>query len=87
MPTNFTVVPVKDNTRKAAEGNEEEDDISELKEEDATGEIRDRIRCTVCIKNYEFRNTEKQAGSQCLLSLQEKSAFFLKVLTDPKANR
>ncbi|KAF6723996.1 Solute carrier family 12 member 5 [Oryzias melastigma] len=38
MPTNFTVVPVKDNTRKAAEGNEEEDDISELKEEDATGD-------------------------------------------------
>ncbi|XP_078794868.1 solute carrier family 12 member 7 isoform X13 [Oryzias latipes] len=38
MPTNFTVVPVKDNTRKAAEWNEEEDDISELKEEDATGD-------------------------------------------------
>lgn len=43
MPTNFTVVPVKDNTRKAAEWNEEEDDISELKEEDATGEMGDRF--------------------------------------------
>uniref|UniRef100_A0A3P8S5A6 Solute carrier family 12 member 7 n=1 Tax=Amphiprion percula TaxID=161767 RepID=A0A3P8S5A6_AMPPE len=36
MPTNFTVVPVKDNTRKADESNEEEDvdDNNVLKEED-----------------------------------------------------
>lgn len=45
MPTSFTVVPVKDNTRKAKEGNEEEEDVDDnnvLKEEDedTTGEIR-----------------------------------------------
>ena len=43
MPTSFTVVPVKDNTRGAKEGNEEEDvdDNNVLKEEDeeTTGEI------------------------------------------------
>ncbi len=42
MPTNFTVVPVKDNNRKAKEG-EEEDDVEDnnvLREEEyATGEI------------------------------------------------
>ncbi|XP_008285939.1 solute carrier family 12 member 7 isoform X3 [Stegastes partitus] len=36
MPTNFTVVPVKDNTRKAKEGNEEDDvdDNNVLREEE-----------------------------------------------------
>ncbi|XP_067434760.1 solute carrier family 12 member 7 isoform X3 [Thunnus thynnus] len=42
MPTNFTVVPVKDNTRKAKEGDEEDDvdDNNVLKEEegDTTGD-------------------------------------------------
>lgn len=44
MPTNFTVVPVKDNTREAKDGNEDEDvdDNNMLKEEeeDTTGEVR-----------------------------------------------
>lgn len=44
MPTNFTVVPVKDNARKAREGDEDDyvDDNNVLKEEeeDATGESR-----------------------------------------------
>lgn len=41
MPTNFTVVPVKDSAGKAAEGSENDvDDSNVLKEEDeeATGE-------------------------------------------------
>ncbi|GAA6219530.1 solute carrier family 12 member 7-like [Lates japonicus] len=42
MPTNFTVVPVKDNTRKAKEGNEEDDvddnNVLKEEEEDATGD-------------------------------------------------
>lgn len=44
MPTNFTVVPVKDNTRKAKEGDEEDDvddnNVLKEEEEDAAGEIR-----------------------------------------------
>lgn len=44
MPTNFTVVPVKDNSKKGTNRIEEddEDDNNVLKEEDegATGEIR-----------------------------------------------
>lgn len=44
MPTNFTVVPVKDNTTKAKEGNEEDDvdenNVLKEEEEDTTGEIR-----------------------------------------------
>lgn len=44
MPTNFTVVPVKDNTKKAKKGNEEDDvddnNVLKEEEEDATGEIR-----------------------------------------------
>lgn len=42
MPTNFTVVPVKDGTRKGKEGNGEEDvDGNNVlnEEEDPTGEI------------------------------------------------
>lgn len=42
MPTNFTVVPVKDCTRKTAKDNQkEEDDNNVLREEDeeATGEV------------------------------------------------
>ncbi|XP_070784511.1 solute carrier family 12 member 7 isoform X2 [Enoplosus armatus] len=42
MPTNFTVVPVKDNARKAKEGNEEEDvddnNVLKEEEEEATGD-------------------------------------------------
>ncbi|KAM7370183.1 hypothetical protein PAMP_011457 [Pampus punctatissimus] len=42
MPTNFTVVPVKDNTRKAKEGDEEDDvddnNVLKEEEEDATGD-------------------------------------------------
>lgn len=43
MPTNFTVVPVKDGTKAAKETEEDDvDDNNVLKEEeeDATGEIR-----------------------------------------------
>lgn len=43
MPTNFTVVPVKDGTKAKAEAEEDDvDDNNVLKEEDedATGEIR-----------------------------------------------
>lgn len=45
MPTNFTVVPVKDGTKKVNEGDEEEEDVDDnnvLKEveEDAAGETR-----------------------------------------------
>lgn len=44
MPTNFTVVPVKDNTRKAKKADEEEDlddnNVLREEEENATGEIR-----------------------------------------------
>lgn len=44
MPTNFTVVPVKDNTRKTKEGNNKDDvddnNVLKEEEEDATGEIR-----------------------------------------------
>eukprot|EP00064_Thunnus_orientalis_P006515 superscaffoldBa00000680_g6533 len=49
MPTNFTVVPVKDNTRKAKEGDEEDDvdDNNVLKEEegDTTGPVSFPIAC------------------------------------------
>uniref|UniRef100_A0A8C9Y9M4 Solute carrier family 12 member 7 n=1 Tax=Sander lucioperca TaxID=283035 RepID=A0A8C9Y9M4_SANLU len=42
MPTNFTVVPVKDNTKKAKKGNEEDDvddnNVLKEEEEDATGD-------------------------------------------------
>ncbi|XP_041817889.1 solute carrier family 12 member 7 isoform X3 [Chelmon rostratus] len=42
MPTNFTVVPVKDSTRKANEGDEEDDvddnNVVKEEEEDATGD-------------------------------------------------
>ncbi|XP_039983231.1 solute carrier family 12 member 7 isoform X3 [Xiphias gladius] len=42
MPTNFTVVPVKDNTTKAKEGNEEDDvdenNVLKEEEEDTTGD-------------------------------------------------
>lgn len=45
MPTNFTVVPVKDGTKKVNEGDEEEEDVDDnnvLKEveEDAAGETQ-----------------------------------------------
>lgn len=43
MPTNFTVVPVKDGSGKAEDGNKEEDvDENNVlrEEEDPTGEIR-----------------------------------------------
>lgn len=44
MPTNFTVVPVKDNTRKANKADEEDDvddnNVLKEEEEEATGEIR-----------------------------------------------
>lgn len=39
MPTNFTVVPVKDGTRKAEEGNDQNDVLKEEEEDAATGEI------------------------------------------------
>lgn len=44
MPTNFTVVPVKDSTGKAKKAEEEEDlddnNVLREEEENATGEIR-----------------------------------------------
>lgn len=44
MPTNFTVVPVKDNSRKAIEDNEEDDvddnNVLKEEEEEATGGIK-----------------------------------------------
>lgn len=44
MPTNFTVVPVRDNTRKVKEGDEDDDvddnNVLKEEEEDAAGEIR-----------------------------------------------
>jgi len=43
MPTNFTVVPVKDNARKAKQANGEEnvdDNNVPKEEEDITGEIK-----------------------------------------------
>lgn len=48
MPTNFTVVPVKDNDRKAKKGSENVDDNNVLREEDegATGEI---TFCCCCL--------------------------------------
>uniref|UniRef100_A0A3Q1K722 Solute carrier family 12 member 7b n=1 Tax=Anabas testudineus TaxID=64144 RepID=A0A3Q1K722_ANATE len=61
MPTNFTVVPVKDNTREAKDGNEDEDvdDNNMLKEEeeDTTGD-------GVPKENSPFiNNTENDKGS------------------------
>lgn len=43
MPTNFTVVPVKDGTKKVSEGEDEEEDVDDKDapggaEEDAAGE-------------------------------------------------
>lgn len=50
MPTNFTVVPVKDSSRKTKDGNEDADvdDNNELKEEDATGEVRYSLIYLLC---------------------------------------
>lgn len=44
MPTNFTVVPVKDNRREAEDRNEdgdaEDNNVLKKEEEDTTGQIR-----------------------------------------------
>lgn len=43
MPTNFTVVPVKDSTRKTEEGDEDDStndsNVLRVEEEDTTGEL------------------------------------------------
>lgn len=52
MPTNFTVVPVEDNTGKAKKASEDDDvdDNNVLKEEEegATGEIRCLLLYLLC---------------------------------------
>lgn len=59
MPTNFTVVPVKYNTRKAKEGDEEDDvdenNVLKEEEEDAAGErfFSSFMRYAMQIKNFQ----------------------------------
>lgn len=57
MPTNFTVVPVKYNTRKEREGDEEDDvdenNVPKEEEEDAAGEIFSFMRYVMQIKNFQ----------------------------------